>query len=39
VDSGDAAAIEATVGRLTRWGLVDTVLILFTMTAMVLRWT
>jgi hypothetical protein len=39
VDSGDAAAIEATVGRLTRWGLVDTVLILFTMTAMVLQWT
>jgi len=37
VESGDGAAIEAAVGRLTRFGLIDTLLLLFTITAMVLR--
>lgn len=39
VESGDPAAIRSAVGRLTRWGLVDTLLLLFTITAMVIRWT
>jgi hypothetical protein len=37
VESGDGAAIRSTVGRLTRFGLIDTILLLFTITAMVLR--
>lgn len=37
VESGEASAIRATVGRLTRYGVIDTVLLLFTITAMVLR--
>lgn len=37
VESGDREAIRSTVGRLTRYGVVDTLLLLFTITAMVLR--
>lgn len=37
VESGEASAIRATVGRLTRYGVIDTVLLLLTITAMVLR--
>ncbi len=39
VESGDEPAIRASVGRLTRFGLLDTVLLLLTITVMVLRWT
>jgi uncharacterized membrane protein len=37
VESGDQARIRSAVARLTRWGLVDTLLLLFTITAMVTR--
>ncbi len=37
VESGDQGEISRTVGRLTRFGLIDTLLLLFTITAMVLR--
>lgn len=37
LDSGDESAIRSAVARLTRWGLVDTLLLLFTITAMVMR--
>ena len=37
VESGDQSAIRAAVARITRWGLIDTLLLLFTITAMVLR--
>ena len=37
VESGDQGAIKQSVGRLTRFGLIDTLLLLFTITAMVLR--
>lgn len=37
VESGDQPRIRSAVARLTRWGLVDTLLLLFTITAMVLR--
>lgn len=37
VESGDATAIRSAVGRLTRFGMIDTLLLLFTITAMVLR--
>lgn len=37
VESGDGVAIRSAVGRLTRFGLIDTLLLLFTITAMVLR--
>lgn len=37
VDSGDRAATRREVGRLTRYGVIDTLLLLFTITAMVLR--
>lgn len=37
VESGDPTAIRSAVSRLTAWGLVDTLLLLFTITAMVLR--
>ena len=37
VESGEPSAIRATVGRLTRYGVIDTVLLLLTITAMVLR--
>ena len=37
VESEDQTAIRSTVARLTRFGLVDTLLLLFTITAMVLR--
>jgi hypothetical protein len=35
--SGDGAAIKATKGRLTLFGVIDTLIILLTITAMVLR--
>lgn len=37
VEAEDRLAIRQTVGRLTRFGVVDTLLLLFTITAMVLR--
>lgn len=37
VESGDQSAIRTAVARITRWGLIDTLLLLFTITAMVLR--
>ena len=37
VESGDGVAIRSTVARLTRFGIIDTLLLLFTITAMVLR--
>ena len=37
VESGDEARIRSAVARLTRWGLIDTLLLLFTITAMVMR--
>ncbi|HEX6221908.1 MAG TPA: hypothetical protein VF115_12510 [Acidimicrobiia bacterium] len=37
IESGEGTAIRTTVGRLTRYGLIDTLLLLFTITAMVLR--
>ncbi|HEU4319045.1 MAG TPA: DUF2269 family protein [Acidimicrobiia bacterium] len=37
VESGDGTAIRRAVGKLTRYGLIDTLLLLFTITAMVLR--
>lgn len=37
VESGEHLAIRSAVARLTRWGLIDTLLVLFTITVMVLR--
>ena len=37
VESGDGGMIRSAVSRLTAWGLVDTLLLIFTITAMVLR--
>lgn len=37
VESEDPSRIRSAVSRLTAWGLVDTLLLLFTITAMVLR--
>ena len=37
VESGDASRIRSAVARITRWGMVDTVLLLATITVMVLR--
>ena len=37
VESGDGTAIRKAVGKITRYGLIDTILLLFTITAMVLR--
>lgn len=37
VESGDGNAIRRAVARLTRYGLIDTLLLLFTITAMVIR--
>lgn len=37
VESGDPGAVRSAVGSLTRYGLIDTLLLLFTITAMVLR--
>lgn len=37
VESEDPSRIRSVVSRLTAWGLVDTLLLLFTITAMVLR--
>lgn len=37
VESGDQWTIRTAVARITRWGLIDTLLLLFTITAMVLR--
>lgn len=36
-ENGDAGAMRAAVARLTRFGVLDTILLLFTITAMVLR--
>jgi hypothetical protein len=37
LESGDEREIRTEVGKVTRWGVIDTVLFLFTITAMVLR--
>ncbi|MFZ0013487.1 MAG: hypothetical protein WAL25_05155 [Acidimicrobiia bacterium] len=37
LESGDVESERRSVGRLTRYGLIDTLLLLFTITAMVLR--
>lgn len=37
VESGDQSAIRSAVAKITRWGLVDTLLVLFAITAMVMR--
>lgn len=37
VESGDGSAIRSAVARLARWGFIDTLLLLFTITVMVLR--
>jgi hypothetical protein len=37
VESGDQSRIRSAVFRLTGWGLIDNLLLLFTITAMVLR--
>jgi hypothetical protein len=37
VEAGDGPAIRKAVGRLTAFGVIDTLLLLFTITAMVLR--
>jgi hypothetical protein len=37
VESGDGRAIRLAVARITRWGLIDTLLLLVTITVMVLR--
>lgn len=37
VESGEQSTIQTAVARLTRWGLIDTLLLLFTITVMVLR--
>lgn len=37
VESGDGSAIRKAVARITRWGLIDTLLLLVTITVMVLR--
>lgn len=37
VESGDPSTIRSAVARVTRWGMVDTLLLLFTITVMVLR--
>lgn len=37
VESGDGNAIRRAVARLTRYGLIDTLLLLFTITAMVIK--
>ncbi|HJS71489.1 MAG TPA: DUF2269 family protein [Acidimicrobiia bacterium] len=37
VETGDQPVIRTAVARLTRWGVIDTLLLLFTITVMVLR--
>jgi hypothetical protein len=37
IETGDQGAIRTAVARLTRWGIIDTLLLLFTITVMVLR--
>lgn len=37
VEAGEQSAIRSAVARLTRWGLVDTLLLLLTITVMVMR--
>lgn len=37
VESGEGARIRSSVARMTRYGMIDTLLLLFTITAMVLR--
>lgn len=39
IESEDQSAIRRHVAKLTRFGLIDTLLLLFTITAMVLRWS
>jgi hypothetical protein len=39
VESGDRSRIKAATARIATFGTVDTLLLLFTMTAMVLRWS
>ncbi len=39
VESGDQSRMKAATARIATFGTVDTLLLLFTMTAMVLRWT
>jgi hypothetical protein len=39
VESGDQSRIKAATARIATFGTVDTLLLLFTMTAMVLRWS
>ena len=39
VESGDPGRIKTARSKLTTWGTVDTLLLLFTITAMVLRWS
>lgn len=39
VESGDESRIKATSSRLATFGAIDTLLLLFTITAMVLRWS
>lgn len=39
VESGDQSRIKAATARIATFGTVDTLLLLFTMTVMVLRWT
>jgi Predicted integral membrane protein (DUF2269) len=39
VESGDRSRIKAATSRMTAFGTADTLLVLFTMTVMVLRWT
>jgi hypothetical protein len=39
VESGDQSRIKAATSRITAFGTVDTLLVLFTITAMVIRWT
>ncbi|MGB7861341.1 MAG: hypothetical protein WBM90_12650 [Acidimicrobiia bacterium] len=39
VESGDPGRIKAAASKLATWGTVDTLLLLFTITAMVIRWS
>jgi hypothetical protein len=38
IESGDEAGIAAATGRLARFGALDTLLLLFAMVAMIIRW-
>ncbi len=39
IESGDRSRIKAATSRIATFGTIDTLLLLFTMTVMVLRWT